>query len=74
MEKSSRLARCPSAAAPFEFFIAAVIAVNAVFLAVLTMPNITSQTREVAMFIDAVAMGIYIAELIVRILSYGAKP
>jgi voltage-gated sodium channel len=58
----------------FEFFIAAVIAVNAVFLAVLTMPNITSQTREVAMFIDAVAMGIYIAELIVRILSYGAKP
>jgi voltage-gated sodium channel len=58
----------------FEFFIAAVIAVNAVFLAVLTMPNITPETRATALFIDAVAMGIYIAELIVRILSYGAKP
>ena len=58
----------------FELAIAAVIAVNAIFLAVLTMPNITDETRATAITIDNIAMGIYVAELVIRILSYGLKP
>jgi voltage-gated sodium channel len=58
----------------FELTIAAVIAVNAIFLAVLTMPNITGETRSTAIAIDNIAMGIYVAELVIRILSYGSKP
>lgn len=58
----------------FELFVAAVIAVNAVFLAVLTMPGITDATRSAAITVDNIAMGIYVAELIVRIVSYGSQP
>lgn len=58
----------------FELFIAAVIAINAVFLAVLTMPGITDETRSAAITVDNIAMGIYVAELIVRMVSYGSKP
>jgi voltage-gated sodium channel len=58
----------------FELFIAAVIAVNAVFLAVLTMPGITDVTRQFATAVDTVAMVIYGAELVLRIVSYGTKP
>jgi voltage-gated sodium channel len=58
----------------FELFIASVIAVNALFLAILTMPGISSGTRATATTIDNIAMGIYVAELLVRILSYGKKP
>jgi voltage-gated sodium channel len=58
----------------FELFIASVIAINALFLAILTMPDISPATRETAIIIDNIAMGIYVAELLVRILSYGKKP
>lgn len=58
----------------FELFIASVIAINALFLAVLTMPDISAATRATATTVDAIAMGIYVAELVVRILSYGRKP
>ena len=58
----------------FELIIAAVIAVNAVFLAILTMPNITDATREFAMTVDTIAMVVYAAELGLRIVSYGSKP
>ena len=58
----------------FEFFIASVIAVNALFLAILTMPGISAATRETAIAIDNISMAIYVAELLVRILSYGKKP
>lgn len=58
----------------FELAIAAVIAVNAIFLAVLTMPNITDETRATAIAVDNIAMGIFVAELVIRILSYGTKP
>ena len=58
----------------FELFIATVIAVNALFLAVLTMPGISAETRATAITIDTIAMVIYVAELVVRILSYGTKP
>ena len=59
---------------PFELFIASVIAINALFLAILTMPDISPATRAAAIAIDNIAMGIYVAELVVRILSYGKKP
>ncbi len=59
---------------PFELFIATVIAVNALFLAILTMPEISPATRATAITIDNIAMVIYVAELVVRILSYGKKP
>ena len=58
----------------FELFIASVIAVNALFLAILTMPDISVATRATAITVDNIAMGIYVAELLVRILSYGKKP
>lgn len=58
----------------FELFIASVIAVNALFLAILTMPGISAETRATATTIDTIAMVIYVAELLVRILSYGRKP
>ena len=58
----------------FELFIAAVIAINAGFLAVLTMPGITDATRQFATAVDTAAMVIYGAELVLRIVSYGSKP
>lgn len=58
----------------FELFIAAVIATNAVFLAVLTMPGITQETRDFAITVDTIAMVIYAVELGLRIASYGRKP
>lgn len=58
----------------FEFAIAAVIAINAIFLAVLTMPNITAETRSTAIAVDSIAMAVFVAELVIRILSYGLKP
>ena len=58
----------------FELFIAAVIAINAVFLAVLTIPGITDNTRELAIAVDTGAMVVYAVELALRIASYGRKP
>lgn len=58
----------------FELVIAAVIAINAVFLAVLTMPGITDNTRQFATAVDTAAMIVYAAELALRIVSYGSKP
>lgn len=58
----------------FELAIAAVIATNAVFLAVLTMPGITDATRAFAGAVDTGAMVIYAIELALRIASYGRKP
>lgn len=58
----------------FELAVAAVIATNAIFLAVLTMPGITDNTRQFALTVDTIAMGIYAVELALRILSYGRKP
>ncbi len=58
----------------FELAVAAVIATNAVFLAVLTMPGITDATRAFAAAVDTGAMIIYAIELALRIASYGRKP
>lgn len=59
---------------PFELFISGVIIVNAISLAVLTMPNLDEQTKAIANNIDLAAYFIYVAELLVRIVSYGKKP
>lgn len=58
----------------FELAIAAVIMVNAVALAILTLPDMSPETIQVASALDRIAFGIYVAELISRILSYGLKP
>lgn len=59
---------------PFELAIAAVIIVNAVCLAVLTIPNLSANTLSITSTIDAVAYVIYVVELVLRIASYGKKP
>lgn len=59
---------------PFELFISGVIIVNAISLAVLTMPNLDEQTKAIANNIDLAAYFIYVAELLVRMISYGKKP
>jgi voltage-gated sodium channel len=38
------------------------------------MPGITDETRQFAIVIDSIAMGIYAVELALRILSYGKRP
>ena len=58
----------------FEMLIALVIVVNAVCLAILTFPNIDSETRQLVLTLDYVCLGIFVVELIVRMISYGKKP
>ena len=59
---------------PFELAISAVIIINAISLAVLTMPGLDAQTIQIANTVDAIAFGIYVLELILRMVSYGKKP
>lgn len=59
---------------PFELFISVVIIINALSLAVLTMPNLDSSTVAAANAVDLVAYGVYVLELLLRIISYGKKP
>jgi voltage-gated sodium channel len=58
----------------FELMIAFIILVNAVALALLTMPNIDASVRAGLSQLDTVALYIYLAELLIRIVSYGKKP
>ena len=58
----------------FELFIAAIIMLNAIALALLTMKNIDSEVRESLETFDRIALWIFIGELIARIISYGSKP
>lgn len=58
----------------FEFTIVGVIIVNAFFLAVLTMPDIDPTLRLVAETFDSIVIWVYVAELLIRIASYGRKP
>jgi voltage-gated sodium channel len=59
---------------PFELAISAVIIINAISLAVLTMPNLDAETIQIANTVDSIAFGIYVLELILRMVSYGKKP
>jgi len=58
----------------FELAISAVIIVNAISLAVLTMPNLDPNTIALANQVDSVAFIIYVIELFLRFASYGKKP
>ena len=58
----------------FEMLIALVIVVNAVCLAILTFPNIDPETRQLVLTLDYVCLGIFMVELVVRMISYGKKP
>lgn len=59
---------------PFELFIAFVILINAIALALLTMPNPDPETKSVYEVLDSFALYIYAGELALRIISYGLKP
>ena len=58
----------------FELLIAFVILVNAVCLALLTMPNIEPAVKDTLTQLDTFALYLYLGELIMRIISYGSKP
>jgi voltage-gated sodium channel len=58
----------------FELFIAFIILVNAVSLALLTMPDIDPEVKETLSELDTFALYLYLAELIMRIVSYGKRP
>jgi voltage-gated sodium channel len=58
----------------FEFTIVGLIAINAAFLAILTLPDIDPGLAAIAQGYDRIVLWIYIAELALRIISYGKKP
>lgn len=58
----------------FELLIAFVILVNAVCLALLTMPSIEPVVKDTLSQLDTFALYIYAVELVMRIVSYGARP
>ena len=58
----------------FELFIGFVILVNAISLAVLTMPDVSDAARSTSLRIDEIAFNIYLVELALRIISYGRRP
>lgn len=58
----------------FELVIAFVILVNAVSLALLTMPNIEPTAKETFTQLDQFALYLYLCELIMRMISYGSRP
>lgn len=58
----------------FEISVASVITLDAIALAILTMPQISPDVRSVALTVGAIAFAIYMVELTIRIVSYGNKP
>ena len=58
----------------FELVIAFIILVNAISLALLTMPDIDPEVRKTLGELDTFALYIYLVELIMRLVSYGKKP
>lgn len=58
----------------FELVIAFIILVNAVSLALLTMPEINPEVRKTLGELDKFALYIYLFELVIRLVSYGKRP
>lgn len=58
----------------FELSIVGVIVINALFLAVLTLPDVNPTLERVARTFDAIVIWVYVVELALRIISYGKKP
>lgn len=59
---------------PFELSIVALIILNAVALGTLTFPQVTGTTRVALEAFDSIVIWVFVAELLVRIASYGKKP
>ncbi len=59
---------------PFELSIAFVILLNAISLGLLTMPGLSDGARESLEAFDRLALYVYTAELILRMISYGSRP
>ena len=58
----------------FELLIAFIILVNAVSLALLTMPDIDPEVKQTLGELDTFALYVYLVELVMRIVSYGKRP
>ena len=58
----------------FELLIAFIILVNAVSLALLTMPDIDPEVKQTLGELDTFALYVYLVELLMRIVSYGTRP
>ena len=58
----------------FELLIAFIILVNALSLALLTMPDIDPEVKQTLGELDTFALYLYLVELIMRIVSYGKRP
>ena len=58
----------------FEVSIAAVITLDAIALAILTIPGISPEVQSSAHTFGVIAFGIYLVELVIRFASYGRKP
>ena len=58
----------------FEFSIVALIVINAVALAILTFSGIPTGLRDFLSVIDSVIIWFFLAEILLRIASYGKKP
>ena len=58
----------------FELLIAFIILVNALSLALLTMPDIDPEVKQTLGELDTFAIYLYLVELIMRIVSYGKRP
>ena len=59
---------------PFELLIAFVILVNAISLALLTMPNSNLTSQSFYETLDQYAFYVYVGELLLRMTSYGTIP
>lgn len=58
----------------FELFIGFIILLNAISVALLTMPNTDGGLRSALEGFDAIAYRIYVVELLLRMVSYGRHP
>jgi voltage-gated sodium channel len=58
----------------FEISVASVITLDAIALAILTIPQISPDVRNSALTVGTIAFAIYFVELSMRIISYGKKP
>lgn len=58
----------------FEFFVISLIVINAIALATLTFSGIPDALREFLTLTDSVIIWFFVAEIVIRIVSYGKKP
>lgn len=58
----------------FEFSIVALVLINAATLAILTFSGIPTALREVLTVTDSLIIWLFLAEILLRIASYGTKP